>query len=123
MVGNGSDASLHGLAKARRDSEHLNQLADSGNVQAHFLQNCLRARFQKTEDIGQLVLSFLLTPSGLEWYHSLPEVLPEDNPRTSKTAVRTSVSELRKFCRLKHGPDREVWEIAWKSYLNAESIE
>jgi hypothetical protein len=33
---------------------------------AHLFQNCLRARFQKTEDIGQLGLSFLLTPSGLE---------------------------------------------------------
>jgi hypothetical protein len=46
----------------------------------HLFENCLRARFQKTEDIGQLVLSFLLTPSGLEWYRGLPEVLPEGNP-------------------------------------------
>jgi hypothetical protein len=82
----------------------------------HLFQNCLRARFQETEDIGQLVLSFLLTPSGLEWYRGLPEVLPEDNPRTNKKSMRTSVSELRKFFRLKLGADYRVWQIAWEYY-------
>jgi hypothetical protein len=75
--------------KVVETNKHLNQLADSGNVYGRPFQNCLRARFQKTEVIGQLLLSFLLTASSLEWYHGLPEVLPEDNPRTSNKFLRS----------------------------------
>jgi hypothetical protein len=64
------------------------------------------------EDIGQLLLSFLLARSRLEWYRGLPEVFPADNPRITKKPGRTSVSELPKSFQLKLGADYEGWEIA-----------
>jgi hypothetical protein len=101
--------------------EQIDHLTQSGNMYTHLFNQCLQARLTKTEGIGELLFSFILTPNRLKWYHSLPEILPDGNPQMSKKSVRTTVAELRKFFRIKFGAGREVWDTCWDSYLTSES--
>jgi regulator of replication initiation timing len=53
---------------------NLTVLHQKGNIYALPFHEAVRERLTSTADLGQLLLGFLVTERGLNWYHHLPKV-------------------------------------------------
>jgi hypothetical protein len=98
-------------------------LVTSRHEYAPLFKTCLALRMHKTDDLGQLLLAFIPTPHGLQWYRSPPDSSPEEMSTMSKNAARQHVSELRRFFRVKFGSDPEVGDIVSEYDRTQESSE
>jgi hypothetical protein len=84
--------------------DHLRDLHERGNRYASEFALALRDRLFDTADMGVILLGYVCTPNGLNWYRQLPDRQAADNPDhpvlSQESAVGLMIGALDRFCPL-----------------------
>jgi hypothetical protein len=105
------------LGQALRTMDQLCALIARNNEYAPKFLSALRSRLTSTTPMDQLLLGYLVTAEGLNWYHSLPPG-PVGAPYFTQAYVRNTIVTALEYFRLYFCLDAQGWRLAWDHYLS-----
>jgi hypothetical protein len=86
------------------------------NREAPSFAQCFANRMQETANLPQLVLSYLVSPKGLQWFRALPD-FSMSPPFGDKWNVRNLVQPLVRYFASMLGTDFQLMDYLWAHYL------
>jgi hypothetical protein len=117
----GKDARLCvALGTILQIADQFNGLAATRNLYASACREALIGRLIDTADDGQLLVAYLITGPGLDWFRGLPDTEPTPILPYSKSIVVTKVYRLLSHFRVIFGTDPSLFEGTWLNYLTTE---
>jgi hypothetical protein len=93
----------------------------AGNPYAASFHRAFYNRMMTTADVPQLLLGYLITAEGIEWYRSLPDTGSPVVMATKGSVESTIDCLLRHFARLFHVDD-DVFVAAWGHVMRQENF-
>jgi hypothetical protein len=90
--------------------------AEQGMPYAHVCLGCIVSRFTKTADINEMLLAYLMTRNGLEWYRTLRDEAIELCQLT-QALVNDLTSPIRRWFVELTAYDWDTFEETWAWYL------
>jgi hypothetical protein len=108
-------------SRAIAAATQLQHLGDSGNHYGGIFADKLMTRMRETADMSLLILSHLMSRTGVKWYCGLPDD-GGDGDLSSKESVDRLVRPLLEQFREFLGADATVWYDTWNEHRSGRGV-